>query len=177
MGGEKVNFGPFLLDLERRELSRGGTRLQLGSRALDIPCELASAKGEVVAKDRLVERVWPGLTVEEGNIHVHISALRKVLDEGASGQSFVVTVAGHGYRLIGSHSVSGGDQQAHHDSEADAAELKQKIKYCRTPDGVRLAYATAGSGPPLVKTANWLNHLEYDWESSWVGAQAYADSL
>jgi DNA-binding winged helix-turn-helix (wHTH) protein/pimeloyl-ACP methyl ester carboxylesterase len=165
MGGEKVSFGRFLLDLERRELSRDGTRLQLGSRALDILCELASAKGEVVAKDRLLERVWPGLTVEESNIHVHISALRKVLDEGASGQSFVVTVPGRGYRLIGSHSVSGGDRQAHHDSAADAAELKQKIKYCRTPDGVRLAYATAGSGPPLVKAANWLNHLEYDWES------------
>jgi class 3 adenylate cyclase len=41
----------------------------------------------------------------------------------------------------------------------------QEIKYCRTSDGVRLAYATAGSGPILVKTGNWLNHLEYDWES------------
>jgi class 3 adenylate cyclase/pimeloyl-ACP methyl ester carboxylesterase len=41
----------------------------------------------------------------------------------------------------------------------------QEIKYCRTPDGVRLAYAKSGSGPPLVKTANWMNHLEYDWES------------
>jgi class 3 adenylate cyclase/pimeloyl-ACP methyl ester carboxylesterase len=49
----------------------------------------------------------------------------------------------------------------------DPARLKQDIKYCRAPDGVRLAYAVAGSGPPLVKTANWLNHLEYDWESLW----------
>jgi pimeloyl-ACP methyl ester carboxylesterase len=44
------------------------------------------------------------------------------------------------------------------------AELKQNIKYCRTDDGVRLAYATVGSGPPLVRTAHWLGHLEYDWE-------------
>jgi DNA-binding winged helix-turn-helix (wHTH) protein len=57
MDGEKVRFGRFLLDLERRELSRDGARLQLGSRALDILCELASAKGEVVAKDHLLERV------------------------------------------------------------------------------------------------------------------------
>ena len=41
----------------------------------------------------------------------------------------------------------------------------QEIKYCRTPDGVRLAFAISGSGPPLVKSANWMNHLEYDWES------------
>lgn len=41
----------------------------------------------------------------------------------------------------------------------------QKIEYCRTADGVRLAYATVGNGPSLVKAGNWLNHLEYDWES------------
>jgi pimeloyl-ACP methyl ester carboxylesterase len=42
--------------------------------------------------------------------------------------------------------------------------MKLKINYCRAPDGVRIAYATVGSGPPLVKTANWMNHVEYDWE-------------
>jgi class 3 adenylate cyclase len=44
------------------------------------------------------------------------------------------------------------------------AKLKQNIKYCRAADGVRLAYATVGSGPPLVRSAHWLGHLEYDWE-------------
>ena len=42
---------------------------------------------------------------------------------------------------------------------------RQEIRYCRTSDGVRLAYAISGNGPPLVKTGNWLNHLEYDWDS------------
>ena len=44
------------------------------------------------------------------------------------------------------------------------ADEHQEIRYCRTADGVRLAYAISGQGPPLVKTGNWLNHLEYDWE-------------
>ena len=47
----------------------------------------------------------------------------------------------------------------------DSPPLRQDIRLCRAPDGVRLAYATVGSGPPLVKAANWLNHLEFDWES------------
>jgi len=47
----------------------------------------------------------------------------------------------------------------------DDANIAQTVKYCRAPDGVRLAYAISGSGPPLVKSGNWLNHLEYDWES------------
>jgi class 3 adenylate cyclase len=45
------------------------------------------------------------------------------------------------------------------------SDERQEIRYCRTADGVRLAYAISGQGPPLVKTGNWLNHLEYDWES------------
>lgn len=47
---------------------------------------------------------------------------------------------------------------------------EQDIRFCRSSDGVRLAFATMGSGPPLVKAANWLNHLEFDWESPvWRG--------
>jgi class 3 adenylate cyclase len=46
-----------------------------------------------------------------------------------------------------------------------SVSMTQEIKYCRASDGVRLAYATVGEGPPLVKSANWMNHLEYDWES------------
>jgi hypothetical protein len=47
----------------------------------------------------------------------------------------------------------------------NSVSMTQEIKYCRASDGVRLAYATVGQGPPLVKAANWMNHLEYDWES------------
>ena len=46
-----------------------------------------------------------------------------------------------------------------------ASDDHQEIRYCRASDGVRLAYAISGHGPPLLKAANWLNHLEYDWES------------
>lgn len=45
------------------------------------------------------------------------------------------------------------------------ARLRQLIHFCKTDDGVNIAYAVSGSGPPLVKTANWMNHLEFDWQS------------
>jgi class 3 adenylate cyclase/pimeloyl-ACP methyl ester carboxylesterase len=51
------------------------------------------------------------------------------------------------------------------DALTSDAHVAQTIKYCRAPDGVRLAYATSGAGPFLVKSGNWMNHLEYDWES------------
>lgn len=43
--------------------------------------------------------------------------------------------------------------------------MKQQIRFCTTADGVRIAYATTGTGPPLVKVSNWLSHLEFDWGS------------
>jgi len=48
-------------------------------------------------------------------------------------------------------------------AERDAA--RQEVRFCTAPDGVRIAYATLGQGPALVKTANWMSHLEYDWKS------------
>jgi pimeloyl-ACP methyl ester carboxylesterase len=51
------------------------------------------------------------------------------------------------------------------DSASQSVPLAQEIHFCTTGDGVRIAYATVGQGPPLMKAANWLNHLEFDWHS------------
>jgi TolB-like protein len=99
MENEEISFGPFWLDLRRRELRRDGQPVRIHRRALGILCALAEAKGEIVGKDELMARLWPGRIVEEGNLHVHVSALRKSLDEHGEGHSFVVTVPGRGYRL------------------------------------------------------------------------------
>lgn len=106
MHQDVVCFGRFRLDLGRRELWRDTTAIKLGSRALDILCVLAAAKGDVVNKDELLTRVWPGVFVEENNIQVHIVALRKAIDEGKNGETHLVTVPGRGYRLVGiRHSI------------------------------------------------------------------------
>ena len=96
---DQVSFGRFRLDLGQRELLRDGVPLQLGIRAFDILCVLVAAKGGIVTKDELMARVWSGIVVDESNIHVHVSALRKALDDGATGQSLVVTVPGRGSQL------------------------------------------------------------------------------
>src|SRR6267378_1587677 len=106
MDMDEVNLGRFRFDLRQRALSRDGLPVQLGSRARDILWVLVSANGEVVSKDELMTRVWPGIVVEENNIQVHISALRKVLDEGTGGRAYVVTVPGRGYRLVSAQSVA-----------------------------------------------------------------------
>jgi TolB-like protein/DNA-binding response OmpR family regulator len=95
---EGLSLGRFRLDLGRRELSRDGQPLRLHRHPLGILCALAEAQGGIVSREELMARLWPGRTVEEGNLHVHVSALRKALDEHGGGHSLVVTVLG-GYRL------------------------------------------------------------------------------
>jgi TolB-like protein/tetratricopeptide (TPR) repeat protein len=97
----ELAFGRFRLDLSQRQLALDGVPIPLGNRALDILCVLAAANGEIVSKDQLMSHVWPGLVVDENTIRVHISALRKALDEGKSDQTYLITVPGRGYRLVG----------------------------------------------------------------------------
>jgi TolB-like protein len=89
-----VAFGPFRLDPRGRRLTQAGIEVPLGRRAFDVLCALAAAGGEAVSKDTLLDQVWPGLTVEENNLQVQISALRKALDDG-----MIATIPGRGCRL------------------------------------------------------------------------------
>jgi TolB-like protein/cytochrome c-type biogenesis protein CcmH/NrfG len=97
----RITFGSFCLDFERRELSRMGAVVPLGHRAMELLCALAIARGAIVTKGDLLRLVWPGLTVEENNLQVQISAVRKALQSGDAGQDYVVTVPGRGYRFVG----------------------------------------------------------------------------
>lgn len=101
MEPDEVCFGRFCLDLRHRKLTGDGAPIELKSRAFDILCVLASAHGEVVSKDEIMAKVWPGLTVEESNVQVHISALRKALGEKRDSPGHLFTVSGRGYRLVG----------------------------------------------------------------------------
>src|SRR6516162_3076590 len=108
----EISFGRFRLDLARRELRRDEKPVRLGSRALDILCVLASAGGKLVSKDELMERVWAGVVVEEHNIQVHISALRKAFEVDGDSESCIVTVPGRGYRLLAAPEPPAADNTA-----------------------------------------------------------------
>lgn len=86
--------GRFLLDPAARTLRLDGQPLALGARALDVLLALVDAGGELVTKEQLLQRCWPGLVVEEANVHVQVSQLRKLL-----GTQAIATVPGLGYRF------------------------------------------------------------------------------
>ena len=92
-----VEFGRFRLLPHRREFRGDGVAIELGSRAFDILVALIEARGGLVTKDELLSRVWPDTVVEENNLVVQISALRKALGED---RDFIRTVSGRGYRFV-----------------------------------------------------------------------------
>jgi TolB-like protein/DNA-binding winged helix-turn-helix (wHTH) protein/Flp pilus assembly protein TadD len=95
LGG--IEFGRFRLLPHRRELRADGVAVELGSRAFDVLMVLTEARGALVTKDEILSRVWPDTVVEENNLVVQISALRKALGED---RDFIRTVSGRGYRFI-----------------------------------------------------------------------------
>ena len=98
MEGQQVSFGPFVLS-PGKELRRDGKVVPIGQRGLVLLEAMLDAHGAVVTKAEIFDKVWPGLTVEEGNITVQIAALRKELGTRATGEDWIVTVPRIGYRL------------------------------------------------------------------------------
>src|SRR5215472_8678063 len=94
------SFGPFRLSPRRQLLLKGETPVPLGSRAFEILLALVERAGEMVDKNSLMTRAWPDVTVEESNLRAQITALRRVLADGGTGENYIVTLPGRGYRFV-----------------------------------------------------------------------------
>src|SRR5713226_239005 len=99
-GAIRLRFGPFELNVAERSLRKANQVIPLGGRAYDILIALIENAGEVVAKAELIAKAWPDVTVEEGSLRVHLSALRKALGDGQFGNKYIANVQGHGYSFI-----------------------------------------------------------------------------
>ncbi|HVE22406.1 MAG TPA: transcriptional regulator [Acidocella sp.] len=98
--GDSVAFGPFRLWPAERRLEKLGHFVALGGRALDILLALIERPGEVVSKQELMRRVWPGIAVEESNLRVNIASLRKALGDQTETARFIGSVPGRGYCFV-----------------------------------------------------------------------------
>src|SRR6201994_3588379 len=100
MDGHVISFGPFRLLAAQRLLLEDDKPVRLGSRAFDILTALVERAGEVVGREELIARAWPATFVEEANLKIQVSALRRALGDGQGGHRYVVTVPGRGYNFV-----------------------------------------------------------------------------
>ncbi len=94
------SFGPFRLNASERLLEKDGASVIIGGRTLDLLIALIDRAGTVVGVKDLMTLVWPDVIVEEANLRVSISALRKALRDGKGGSRYIVNVAGRGYTFV-----------------------------------------------------------------------------
>lgn len=85
-------FGPYRLDAHARQLLRDGEPVQLPPKALETLLVLVEGGGQVLTREELIGRVWPDTFVEENNLSVHVSALRKALGDSDGGRPYIETV-------------------------------------------------------------------------------------
>ena len=93
-------FGPFLLDPARRLLVRDGQPIPLTPKAFDTLVTLVERRDRVTSKDELLQLVWPGVVVEEGNLSQQISHLRRALEDEGHDEHYIATVPKRGYRFV-----------------------------------------------------------------------------
>src|SRR5215211_7196184 len=142
-------FGPFLIDVKRRLLSRDGDAVPLKSKVLDLLLAMVEGRGRLLEKEELLKAVWPGQFVEEANLSVSVSALRRALGEKAGEHLYIVTIPGRGYRFI-----------------ADVRELK----------GEGEDAATTEAGPPAARGETGPETEPEDFPPRPEGAKLEADA-
>jgi pimeloyl-ACP methyl ester carboxylesterase/DNA-binding winged helix-turn-helix (wHTH) protein len=171
----RFDFSGYSLDVVRRELRRGRDHLvKVEPQVFDLLIYLIESRDRVVTKDDLIASVWGGRIVSESTLSSRITAARKAIGDTGERQDLIRTMSRKGCRFVGEVRVA--ESQSHvgdqavaeavsRETPAPPTALRQEVRFCAASDGAQIAYASVGRGLPLVKTANWLNHLEYDWES------------
>ena len=140
-------FGAFRVDPVRRLLLCEGKQVRLPAKAFEILLVLLEGKGRLVEKDELMRKVWPDAVVEENNLTVNISALRRSLTESPGEHRFVVTVPGRGYQFVADVRQHGGQRTTESEPVSPANQAVAEINAERA--------STDGEAEPLSSGKSW----------------------
>ena len=172
MEGDIYRFGEYELNVARHQLRRAGEPVHVEPRALDLLCHLIERRDWVVPKNELLDKVWGDRFVSEAALTTALRTVRLAVGDTGSRQQLIRTVHRRGYQFVAPATVIGGGLSAGSDrrpgvesatADGPSGADRQTIRFCRADDGTRIAYATVGSGPPLLKAANWMTHLDLEW--------------
>jgi DNA-binding winged helix-turn-helix (wHTH) protein/alpha-beta hydrolase superfamily lysophospholipase len=170
----KYIFEQYSLDPGRRELRRRTELVAIEPQVFDLLHFLIRHRDRVVSKNDLLTGVWNGRIVSESTLTSRINLARSALGDDGERQRLIRTVARNGYRFVG---------EVREELSADRgpgipgpttvgeppAGSTQPVVFCKTKDGINLAAASIGNGPPLVRAAHWITNIEYDWREPTTG--------
>jgi DNA-binding winged helix-turn-helix (wHTH) protein/alpha-beta hydrolase superfamily lysophospholipase len=155
-------FGQCELDLRRHTFIRNGQPVPLEPQVFDLLALFLHHPGELVDRDKMMAEVWNGRIVSEATVSSRINAVRHAIGDDGTAQAMLQTVPRRGFRFVVPVTTASGE-------ETHSPPLKpsdsQVIRVATSRDGTRIAHATTGQGPPLLRPGHWLTHLELDWAS------------
>ena len=159
--GRLYKFGCFQLDPSEHQLLRDGQTVALTPKTFDLLVFLVSHQGRLVTKDQILAAVWPESFVEEGNLAVSVSALRKALGERPGEKQFIDTVPKKGYRFtapvkevessVGLEPVNGARSSTDQSGLTPVQEQRGKAELSRDEaTGIKTEHPSDGNSPPAV---------------------------
>lgn len=129
---------------------------------------LVRNRDRVVSRGELLDSLWQGKVVTESAVNARIKSARRAIGDSGDRQEVIKTFRGRGYQFIAEVSQAESDDQRAKGSAPPEYQIgldqQSPVRYCRARDGVNIAHARVGSGPPLVMTGSWMTHLEEDWD-------------
>jgi len=157
--------GAVEIDTDRFLLRIDGQDTRVEPQVFDVLSYLVEHRDRLVLKTELLDEIWGDRFVSESALTSRVKDARRLLGDDGRRQRVIQTVHGRGYRFVADVEAlsSPAPDASAAPTSSDAA--RQQIHFTTTKDDVRIAYATVGDGPPLVRAAHWITHLEYDWQS------------
>ena len=131
--GQVYEFKGFRLEAAQRRLLHNGQPVPLKPKILDLLLLLVQMRGRLVEKDELMKEIWPNTIVEENNITVSMSILRKTLGEDRNGRQFIETVPGRGYRFVAPVNVISAQQAAGPETPTVSATVAAEVETREPP--------------------------------------------
>jgi len=178
------DLGDCELDVGRYELRRGDRVEHVEPQVFDLLVQLVENRERIVTKDEIFATIWKDRIVSDATLSTRINAARRALGDDGRAQRLIKTIPRRGFRYIGEAVVAASAPESELRSgrspvvrseqpdPPSVATPHQEIHFHTTADGTALAYSMMGDGLPIVKAANWMNHLEYEinhppWQVWW----------
>lgn len=167
-----LRFSNCTIDCDRFEFLRAGERIDVQPKVWAFLRLVAENAHRVVPKDEILDALWPDVVVAEGSLQRLASLARAAIGDDGT----LRTMRGVGYQLAAEvESVPSQPSTRDVPRNGEAEPLSQQIRFCRTVDGVNIAWAEMGSGPALFRALGWFTNLEYEF--AWPRARGFWEIL
>lgn len=153
------------LNCDTFELLVRGERVAVEPQVFEVIRFLIEHRERMCTRTEILDAIWGDRFVSDSALASRIAAARAAVADDGRAQRVIRTVHGRGFQFVAPVVVGRASEPPSLLVDRRDEHLRQSIRFCQAPDGVHLAVAEVGTGPPLVKAATWLTHVEHDWHS------------